>query len=40
MNQLSVLEGDRELVLLSVILLVPLSRNEKLDFFRQDVNVQ
>lgn len=40
MNQLPVLEGGRESVLLSVILLVSLSRNEELDFFRQDVNVQ
>lgn len=40
MNQLPVLEGGRESVLLSVTLLVSLSRNEELDFFRQDVNVQ
>lgn len=40
MNQLPVLEGGRESVLLSVTLLVSLSGNEKLDFFRQDVNVQ
>lgn len=40
MNQLPVLEGGRESVLLSVTLLVSLLRNEKLDFFRQDVNVQ
>lgn len=40
MNQLPILEGGRDSVLLSVTLLVSLSRNEKLDFFRQDVNVQ
>lgn len=40
MNQLPILEGGRESVLLSVTLLFSLSRNEKLDFFRQDVNVQ
>ena len=40
MNQLPILEGGRDSVLLSVTLLVSLSRNEKLDFFWQDVNVQ